>query len=118
MNSLGKPLPLRQNIVLTRNLHWQAADAITVNHLPQALAACGDAPVAWIIGGAQLYTQALPWVQECHITEIHANFAGDAWFPALSTVDWLETERCHHLATPPSQLAFDTVTYRRHNYLK
>jgi dihydrofolate reductase len=113
LQSLGKPLPGRHSIVVTRNPAWQAAGATVAHDLPQAIAACGVAPLAWVIGGAQLYAQALPFVTECHITEIQANFDGDAWFAALDAAQWHETGRAHHIAQAPSGLAFDTVVYRR-----
>jgi dihydrofolate reductase len=113
LQKLGKPLPGRQSIVVTRNPAWQAAGACTAHDLPQAIAACAYAPLAWIIGGAQLYAQALPFVTECHITEIKASFEGDAWFAALDASQWRESARAHHVASAPSGLAFDTVTYQR-----
>ncbi len=113
LHSLGKPLPGRQSIVVTHNQAWQANGATVAHTLPQALAACGAAPLAWVIGGAQLYAQALPFVSECHVTEIQASFEGDAWFAALDAHRWLEYAREHHPALPPSGLAYDTVTYRQ-----
>lgn len=113
LHSLGKPLPGRQSIVVTHNRAWQVTGATVAHDLPQAIAACGAAPLAWVIGGAQLYAQSLPFVTECHITEIQANFEGDAWFAPLDLAQWRETSRTHHAAAPPSGLAFDTVVYSK-----
>lgn len=113
LQKLGKPLPGRQSIVVTRNLLWQATGATVAHDLPQAIASCGAAPLAWVIGGAQLYAQALPFVTECHVTEIKASFEGDAWFAVLDAAQWCEVAREHNAALPPSSLAYDTVTYRR-----
>jgi dihydrofolate reductase len=113
LQKLGKPLPGRQSIVVTRNAAWQAAGATVVHGLPQALAACGDAPLAWVIGGAQLYAQALPFVTQCHVTEIQARFEGDAWFDALDAGQWQALSRVNVPAAPPSGLAFDTVIYQK-----
>jgi dihydrofolate reductase len=113
LQSLGKPLPGRQSIVVTHNTAWQATGATVAHDLPQAIAACGAAPLSWVIGGAQLYAQALPFVAECHITEIQASFEGDAWFADLDARQWRELAREHHAALPPSGLAYDTVTYRK-----
>ncbi len=115
LHSLGKPLPGRQSIVVTHNRAWQAAGATVTHDLPQAIAACAAAPLAWVIGGAQLYSQALSYVTECHVTEIQANFDGDAWFSPLDASHWLETSRQQHEAQAPNGLAFDTVVYRRLN---
>jgi dihydrofolate reductase len=113
LQKLGKPLPGRQSIVVTHNRAWQATGATVVHDLPQAIAACADAPLAWVIGGAQLYAQALPFVSECHVTEIQAEFEGDVWFAALDLAQWSQINRQHHAALAPSGLAYDTVTYRR-----
>ncbi len=88
VQSLGKPLPGRDSIVVTRNPNWTAVGAVAVHSLPSAIAACKAAPVAWIIGGAQLYAQSLPFVDECHVTQIDATFEGDAWFPELTPSVW------------------------------
>ena len=92
LHALGKPLPGRQSIVVTRNPAWQALGATVAHDLPSAIAACSAAPLAWVIGGAQLYAQALPFVDECHVTQIDASFEGDAWFPALPAAQWRETK--------------------------
>jgi dihydrofolate reductase len=113
LQSLGKPLPGRQSVVITHNPEWQASGATVVHDLPQAVAACGAAPLAWVIGGAQIYAQALPFVTECHVTEIQANFEGDAWFTELDSMRWHEVARSKHPAQAPSELAYDTVTYRQ-----
>jgi dihydrofolate reductase len=110
---LGKPLPGRQSIVITHNSEWQASGATVVHDLPQAVAACGAAPLAWVIGGAQIYEQAMPFVAECHVTEIQANFEGDAWFSELDPTRWQEVARNKHSAQAPSGLAYDTVIYRQ-----
>ena len=112
LHSLGKPLPGRRSIVVTRNPAWQASGATVAHDLPQAIAACGAAPIAWVIGGAQLYAQALPFVTECHVTDIQASFEGDAWFAKLDAQHWVETSRQSHAAQAPSGLAFDTVVFR------
>ena len=115
LQSLGKPLPGRQSIVVTHNSTWQAVGATAVLSLPQAIAACGAAPLAWVIGGAQVYAQAMAFVTECHVTEIQASFEGDAWFAALDATQWQETDRNSYAAQSPSGLAYDTVIYtKRH----
>jgi dihydrofolate reductase len=115
IDSLGKPLPGRRSIVLSRNPVWQADGAVVVHDLPAAIAACADAPIAWVIGGAQVYAQALPFlnVTECHISEIKADFEGDAWLPALDMSVWQETSRTPNAPEPSNHLSFDHVVYRR-----
>ncbi|MBU3739082.1 MAG: dihydrofolate reductase [Rhodoferax sp.] len=107
-----RPLPGRLNLVLTRQAGWQAPGAQPVSSLEQALAQCrqADAADAWIIGGAQLYAQALPLAESAHVTEIAQDFDGDAHAPVLGS-DWQETAREPQCSA--TGLRFDFVTYRR-----
>src|SRR5690554_7970794 len=75
--SLGRPLPGRLNVVISRNPAYQAEGATLCSSLKEALHACGDAPRACIIGGEQLFRDALPAVDEIIATEIHADIEGD-----------------------------------------
>ncbi len=116
--SLGHPLPGRHSIVLTRNLDWAAKGATTVNSIEQAIMACADAPIAWVIGGAQIYAQFLSHslLNECHITEIKADFEGDAWFMPLNPSVWQAISRTPNAPEPSNYLSFDTVVYQRTKY--
>ncbi len=78
-----RPLPGRRNIVVTRQGGWQAPGAEVAHSLEQARALCEDAERAWIMGGADIYRQALPLAQQVVVTEIDADFAGDAFAPEL-----------------------------------
>jgi len=94
--SIGKPLPGRDNIVVTRDPQYRA-DGIAVTHsLDDALAQAHAAPEIMLIGGAQLYTQALPRAQRLYLTLIHADFDGDAHFPDYEPSEWRETAREDH----------------------
>lgn len=109
--SLGRPLPGRLNVVVTRDPGYQAAGAVVTGSLPQALAACGDVPRICVIGGAQIYAQALPLADEVIATEVHAEVDGDAFFPGLPAGEWQEAER---LPQPEENgYAYDFVTYKR-----
>jgi dihydrofolate reductase len=116
-DSIGRALPGRRNIVVTRNPAWQAPGAEAAPDLAAALALCdgGDAaPPArvFLIGGAQLYAQALAGhVDAIHLTEIDADFAGDARFPALEPGRWRETLRTRIAADAGRPYAFDFVHY-------
>jgi dihydrofolate reductase len=83
--SIGRPLPGRLNIVVTRNPDWQAAGVQVAHSLDAALAlAAAAAPEEiMLIGGAELYRQALPQADVLYLTEIDAEFAGDAFFPEV-----------------------------------
>ena len=81
-----RPLPGRRNIVVTRQSGWQAPGAEVAHSLEQAQALCQDAERAWIMGGADIYRQALPLARQVVVTEIDADFAGDAFAPELDDV--------------------------------
>jgi dihydrofolate reductase len=95
-DSIGKPLPGRANIVVTRDTQFRA-DGIAVAHsLDDALAQAHAAPEIMLIGGAQLYAQALPRAQRLYLTLIDADFDGDAHFPDYDPTEWRETAREDH----------------------
>jgi len=109
--SLGRPLPGRQNIVITRNPGFQAEGATVVPSLEAALQASAPAPEVCVIGGAQIYAQALPLADIISATEVHADVEGDAHFPALDASQWQERSR---LPQPEENgYRYDFVEYRR-----
>ncbi len=108
-----RPLPGRQNIVITRNPDWQYAGVTVVHSLDEAIAAA-QTDVAFVIGGAQVYEQALPRVDVLHLTVIHARWAtADAFFPALDMTEWEEVEREHHGSDHKNAYEFDFITLKR-----
>jgi len=109
--SLGRPLPGRPNLVVSRDPLYQAPGACVHRSLRQALDACRNAPVACIIGGAQIYAQALDIADEIIATEVHARIDGDAFFPDLDPAGWEEVQR--HPQPAENGLAFDFAVYRR-----
>ncbi|RMH36743.1 MAG: type 3 dihydrofolate reductase [Gammaproteobacteria bacterium] len=91
--SIGRPLPGRHNIVLTRDHTFSAPGASVVHSLDDAIQLAGEAEEIMIIGGANLYAQALPISERMYLTLIEAELEGDAYFPTWSTDDWeIETE--------------------------
>lgn len=109
--SLGRPLPGRTNVVISRNTNYHADGAVVVSSLQGAVGACGAVEQAFVIGGAQIYAQALPLAQTVMATEVHAQVKGDAFFPALLLSDWQETVR--EAQSPENGYAYDFVTYVR-----
>lgn len=109
--SLGRPLPGRRNLVISRNADYPAAGAEVFTSLSAALAACGDTPECFVIGGAELYRQALPLAQRLYLTEIDCTVAGDAHFPELPVGDWHESSRATH--TSADGLGYAFVVYTR-----
>jgi dihydrofolate reductase len=90
-----RPLPGRQNIVVTRNAGYQAAGATVVAALADAVAAARGSE-AFVIGGAELYKAALPMADRLELTEIDADYEGDTWFPARDPAQWCEVARDAH----------------------
>lgn len=105
-----RPLPGRRNIVVTRQADWQSAGAERAGSLAQAIAQCEGVPQAWVIGGAELYAQALPFAQVAEVTEIDRDYEGDAFAPTLGP-EWVETVRQAHESA--SGVRFALVTYRK-----
>ena len=108
-----RPLPGRQNIVITRDPKW-AYPGVTVAHgLDEAIATAQNDTV-FIIGGAQIYELALPRVEVLHLTRIHARWASaDVFFPALDMTQWQEVDREHHASDHRNAYEFDFITLKR-----
>ena len=102
-----RPLPGRTNIVITRQNVWKAEGASTVSSLEEAIELCKDQPLAWIIGGGQIYKQAAPLAHIAEVTEIDADYEGDAFAPQLNQA-WHEVKRESH--TSASGLRYSFVT--------
>ncbi len=108
-----RPLPGRQNIVITRNADWQYP-GVTVAHSVEEAIAAAQTNTVFIIGGAQVYEQALPLVDVLHLTQIHARWASaDVYFPALDPDEWQEVSREHHQSDHRNAYEFDFVTLKR-----
>ena len=110
-DSIGRPLPGRRNIVVTRNAAWNANGADAAADLASALKTVADTPKIFVIGGAQLYAAALPLADELVLTEVDAQAPADTFFPAWERSAFTETHRDSHADTSGLNYAF--VTYRR-----
>jgi dihydrofolate reductase len=104
-----RPLPGRLNIVVTRQSDWQAEGALRAASIEEAMRLCGDVPDAWIMGGAEIYRQAAPLASRAVVTEIDADFEGDAFAPELGA-SWHAVARESHMAA--NGLTFSFVTYQ------
>ena len=107
--SLGKPLPDRENIVVTRKAGYDAPGAAVANSMEAALALCAGEPVAFVIGGHQIFLAALPFAAGLVMTEIYRDYEGDTWFPDHDRSRWRETQREAH--TAGDGMRFDFVLY-------
>ena len=105
-----RPLPGRDNIVITRDRTWQSPGARVAHSLNEAVALCASAPQVWVMGGAQIYALALPLAQRVVVTEIDHDYTGDAYAPTLGPA-WRETSR--QAQTSNSGLRFAFVDFKR-----
>ena len=105
-----RPLPSRRNVVITRQADWSAEGAEVANSLEAALALLETHDEVWVMGGAQIYAQAQSLAQRAVVTEIDAEFEGDAFAPTLDS-GWAETVRETHTST--TGLAYALVTLER-----
>jgi len=105
-----RPLPGRMNIVVTRQADWQAEGALRAGSITEAAALCPADADTWVIGGAEIYAQALPLAQTAVVTEIAQAFDGDAFAPSFGP-EWTETSREAH--TSSSGLPYSFVRLQR-----
>jgi dihydrofolate reductase len=111
--SIGRPLPDRQNIVVTRQRDFQAPGSNVVASLEAALAAVIMPEPVFVIGGEALYREALPLASRLYLTEIHQDFLGDAHFPGYARSAWRETMRESRRAESPGGFGFAFTAYER-----
>ena len=105
-----RPLPGRTNIVVTRQTNWQAEGAVVAHSIEEAVQHCSADAQVWVIGGAEVYAQAMPLASRAVVTEIDADFEGDAFAPTFDA-SWQETARTTHMAA--NGLSYSLVTLNR-----
>lgn len=112
--SLGRPLPNRTNIVVTRDSNWTADGIVKVNSLEKAIdSALKIDEDIYIIGGGNIYKQAMEFTDILYITEVHHEFDGDTYFPEIDTDDWEEIERENFKKDEKHPFAYSFVTYKK-----
>ena len=104
-----RPLPNRTNIVLTHQANWNENAVQRLSNVQEALQFCEQFDTVWVIGGAAIYEQFVPYAYRVYVTEIHTNFEGDAFAPQLGA-EWVETAREDHISV--NGLAFSFITYQ------
>ena len=109
--SIGRALPGRRNIVVTRNRTYTATGADVVGSLKDALSLAGDADEVFVIGGGQLYAEAMPRASRLLLTEIDADFDGDTFMPPPDRARWRETSREDHPPTSDRAFGYSFVVY-------
>ena len=116
--SIGRPLPGRTNIVLTRSADFQAEGVIVVASLQQALEVAAGAEEVMVIGGSSVYALALPKAGRLYITHIEGDYEGDAWFPEFDPAHWRKIASESYAPDQKNSCAYSFVTYERKNLEK
>jgi dihydrofolate reductase len=111
--SIGKPLPGRTTIVVSRNPAFRAPGCIVVASLDAAWKAAGDAEEVAVIGGTSLFEEALPVADVIHLTEVEADIEGDTFFPPFDRTEWNEVEVARHPADERHAYPFRTLRLER-----
>lgn len=111
--SLGKPLPGRTNVVVTRQAEYRAPGAVVTGSVEQAIAACAGDTEIFIIGGAELFAQAMDRADRLYLTEIQRDFEGDVRFPEYDRSRWREVSREKHKLDDAESLEYHFAVYER-----
>lgn len=111
--SIGRPLPDRTNIVVTRDRSYTAPGCIVAHSLERALQAAGGCAEVMVIGGMELYRQLLPRADCIYLTLVHAAFEGDAFFPELDAGEWREVERADWMPDEKNSWPYSFVRLER-----
>lgn len=119
-DSIGRPLPGRMNVVISRNESWQAPAGTTAATSLQAALKKAEAQAeldgveeVMVIGGGQIYAEALPLVDRIYITQVHASVEGDAYFPEMNWDEWEEIGREDFSASDNNPYNYSFVVYQR-----
>jgi len=111
--SIGRPLPGRENIVLTRDVNYLAEGCRIINHLRDISAKSLKTEEIMIIGGARLYADALPLANRLYMTEVHTEIPGDVFFPDFDREQWQEVERQYFEADEKNEFDYSFVVMER-----
>lgn len=113
--SMGKPLPGRTNIIITRNPDYQVEGCLAVSSLEEAfqLSKEQQQEEVFVLGGGEIYQQAMDLVDRIYLTEIHGEFEGDTFFPEINTAIWKEVKRDEHGADEKNPYSYAFVVLER-----
>jgi dihydrofolate reductase len=111
--SIGRPLPGRENIVVTRDKLFLSEGITIVNDIDAALSACDKYDEVMVIGGASFYEQMLPLADTLYVTLVHESFEADAFFPEISMGEWQVVEQREHASDEKHVHSFSFITYER-----
>jgi len=111
--SIGRPLPGRRNIVITRDPGFSAPGCEIANGIQAAMALCSDVEEVMLIGGASLYKQTIDQAKRLYVTRIHHRFQGDTWFPEIDLGLWKEEAREDHNSDHSNPYAYSFIKFVR-----
>lgn len=111
--SIGRALPGRKNIIVTKNEAYKADGCTIVNSISDALLACEQVEEVMIMGGASLYEQLLPTADKLYLTRVHASLEGDTWFPEWQKNEWTELSREDHSADDKNDYNYSFIVYEK-----
>jgi len=111
--SIGKPLPGRTSIIITKNSDFKADGCMVVHSLEKAIIAAKGCDEAFIIGGEQIYRQAFDIADRIYLTRVFETFEGDSFFPVISSEHWQMTERKDNEADEKNKYRYSFITYMR-----
>lgn len=112
-DSIGRPLPNRRNIVITRNRELELPGTEITNSLDEALALCEGTGEVFIIGGAELYNHALGLTNRIYLTRVHQTYEADTFFPEIDVEEWKEVSTENHLPDEKNKVAYTFSTLER-----
>lgn len=111
--SIGRPLPGRQNIIITRDNQFTAEGCDIAYSTEEAMTLAGDAEEVMIIGGANIYQQFLQQCDRLYLTRVNGEFTGDAWFPEIDESQWQEIEKEDHKADEKNEADYSFIVMQR-----
>lgn len=111
--SIGKALPNRTSVIITRQKNYKVENCICVNSLEEAIEVCKDENEAFIIGGGEIYNQAIDLVDKMYITLVHNTYKGDTFFPSVESDKWLLLSEENHKADAKNEIDYSFLNYQR-----
>ncbi|BAX79714.1 dihydrofolate reductase [Labilibaculum antarcticum] len=112
-DSIGKPLPNRTSIVVTRQKDYEIEGCIVVNSLEEAFEKAADQEEVFVIGGGAIYEEALAKANKVYYTKVHKNFEGDTFFPVLDLKEWESVKREDCYPDEKNEVPYSFIEYKR-----
>jgi len=111
--SIGRPLPGRVNIIITRNENFKAEGCVVTKSMHEALEVSRNDSETFVFGGGEIFREAISLVRKIYMTRVHAEIAGDTFFPVLNPDEWKEVSREDHTKDEHNEYDYSFITYDR-----